>query len=94
MRHLVTAGHIPDDVVISVFTPARPERIDRTSEALRDAERAMVHLCNAPAPIWRDAVFSMPLLGICRADANFHGGTERQLVFGCPGRSATRSGLP
>ncbi|MGV4927976.1 2-isopropylmalate synthase (plasmid) [Streptomyces sp. BHT-5-2] len=59
VRHLVTADRIPDDVTISVFTPARPELIDRTFEAIRGAERAMVHLCNATAPVWRDVVFQM-----------------------------------
>jgi 2-isopropylmalate synthase len=59
VRHLVTGDHIPDDVTISVFTPARPALIDRTFEAVRDADRAIVHLCLATACLWRDVVFRM-----------------------------------
>ncbi|WP_307623197.1 2-isopropylmalate synthase [Streptomyces sp. V3I7] len=59
VRHLVTGGHIPDDVTVSVFTAARPELIDRTFEAIRGADRAMVHLCHATACLWREVVFHM-----------------------------------
>jgi 2-isopropylmalate synthase len=59
VRHLVTGDHIPDDVTVSVFTPARPELIDRTFEAVRGADRAMIHLCHATACLWREVVFRM-----------------------------------
>jgi 2-isopropylmalate synthase len=59
VRHLVTSDRIPDDVTISVFTPARPALIDRTFEAVRGANRAIVHLCLATACLWRDVVFRM-----------------------------------
>jgi 2-isopropylmalate synthase len=59
VRQLITGGHIPDDVTIAVFTPARPELIDRTFDAIDGAERALVHLCSATAPVWRDVVYSM-----------------------------------
>ncbi|WTY66961.1 2-isopropylmalate synthase [Streptomyces sp. NBC_01410] len=59
LRELITQDRIPDDVTISVFTPAKPELIDRTFEAIEGAERAMVHLCNATACLWREVVFSM-----------------------------------
>ncbi|OEJ24398.1 2-isopropylmalate synthase [Streptomyces agglomeratus] len=59
VRHLVTGGHIPDDVTITVFTSARQELIDRTFEAVRGADRAMVHLCHATACLWREVVFRM-----------------------------------
>ncbi|MFI2369933.1 2-isopropylmalate synthase [Streptomyces sp. NPDC018833] len=59
VRHLVTGDHIPDDVTITVFTPARPQLIDRTFEAVRGADRAVVHLCHATACLWRDIVLRM-----------------------------------
>ncbi|MFG1914982.1 2-isopropylmalate synthase [Micromonospora sp. NPDC048898] len=57
VRRLVTGGHIPDDVTVSVFTPARPELIDRTFEAIRGLDNAIVHLCHATACLWREVVF-------------------------------------
>jgi 2-isopropylmalate synthase len=59
VRHLITGDLIPGDVTVSVFTPARPALIDRTFEAVRGADRAMVHLCHATACLWRDVVFRM-----------------------------------
>jgi 2-isopropylmalate synthase len=59
VRHLVTGDHVPGDVTITVFTPARPELIDRTFEAVRGADRAVVHLCHATACLWREVVFKM-----------------------------------
>ncbi|MFF1342472.1 2-isopropylmalate synthase [Streptomyces sp. NPDC058290] len=59
LRTLIEQDKIPDDVTISVFTPARTELIDRTFEAIEGADRAMVHLCNATACLWREVVFGM-----------------------------------
>ncbi|MER6774784.1 2-isopropylmalate synthase [Streptomyces bacillaris] len=59
LRTLIEQDRIPDDVTISVFTPAKPELIDRTFEAIEGADRAMVHLCNATACLWREVVFGM-----------------------------------
>lgn len=59
VRGLVVKEGIPDDVTVSVFTPARPELIERTFEAIRGAERATVHLCHATACLWREVVFGM-----------------------------------
>ncbi|MFJ8313685.1 MULTISPECIES: 2-isopropylmalate synthase [unclassified Streptomyces] len=59
LRTLIEQDRIPDDVTISVFTPARPELIERTFQAIENADRAMVHLCNATACLWRDVVFGM-----------------------------------
>ncbi len=58
-RHLITSNSVPDDVTISVFTPARPALIERTFEAIRGADRAVVHLCHATACLWREVVFRM-----------------------------------
>ncbi|MFC7264606.1 2-isopropylmalate synthase [Streptomyces lutosisoli] len=59
VRTLIEQDRIPDDVTVSVFTPARPELIDRTFESIEGADRAMVHLCHATACLWRDVVFGM-----------------------------------
>ncbi|MFP1623733.1 2-isopropylmalate synthase [Streptomyces sp. 5K101] len=59
VRELVGKDGIPDDVTVTVFTPARPELIERTFEAIRGAERAVVHLCHATACLWREVVFGM-----------------------------------
>ncbi|GHG98147.1 2-isopropylmalate synthase [Streptomyces lanatus] len=55
VRHLV-AGAVPDDVTPVVFTPARPDLIDRTFEAIAGLPRAVVHLYIATSPVWRDVV--------------------------------------
>ena len=59
VRDLILQDRIPDDVTITVFTPARPELIDRTMDSLRGVDRAVVHLCLATACLWRDIVFGM-----------------------------------
>ena len=59
VRQLIEEGRIPDDVTIQVMTPAREELITRTIESLRGARRAIVHLYNAVAPVWREVVFGM-----------------------------------
>ncbi len=61
VRDLITNDRIPDDVTVSVFTPARPDLIERTFEAIRGADRAMVHLCHATACLWRDVVFRLSM---------------------------------
>ncbi|MEG0975504.1 MAG: 2-isopropylmalate synthase [Comamonas sp.] len=59
VRKLIEEGRIPADVTIQVMTPARPELITRTVEALQGAPRAIVHVYNAVAPVWRKVVFGM-----------------------------------
>ncbi|NMO50546.1 2-isopropylmalate synthase [Actinoplanes sp. TBRC 11911] len=59
VRTLITEDRIPDDVTISVFTPAKPDLIARTFEAIQGCDRAMVHLCMATACLWRDVVFQL-----------------------------------
>jgi 2-isopropylmalate synthase len=56
VRHLAAGGAVPDDVTPVVFTPARPELIDRTFDAIAGLERAVVHLYIATSPVWRDVV--------------------------------------
>jgi 2-isopropylmalate synthase len=59
VRSLITGGHIPGDVQISVLTQARDELIERTLESLAGAERATVHMYNATAPLFRRVVFGV-----------------------------------
>lgn len=59
VRLLIEEGHIPEDVVIQVLTPARPALIERTFESLRGAKRAIVHLYNSTSTVQREEVFQM-----------------------------------
>ncbi|GAA2095364.1 2-isopropylmalate synthase [Streptomyces albiaxialis] len=63
VRHLAREGAVPDDVTVSVFTPARHDLIDRTVESLEGLPRTLVHLYTPTAPTWRDVV-----LGRSRAE--------------------------
>src|SRR5690349_20569812 len=58
-RDLIEQNLIPDDVTIMVLTQAREELIRRTVESLKGARRAMVHVYNATAPVWRKVVFNL-----------------------------------
>ncbi|QTD44053.1 2-isopropylmalate synthase [Ottowia sp. 27C] len=59
VRWLIEQGRIPDDVTIQVMTPAREDMIARTVQALAGARRAIVHVYNAVAPVWRRVVFGL-----------------------------------
>lgn len=59
VRKLIEGGHIPDDVTIEVLTQSREHLIRRTLESLQGARRAIVHVYNATAPVFRDVVFGM-----------------------------------
>ncbi len=59
VRRLIEEGRIPDDVTIQVMTPAREDMIERTVQALAGARRAIVHVYNAVAPVWRRVVFGL-----------------------------------
>jgi len=64
VRDLVEHGRIPADVTIQVLTPAREDLIARTFEALRGAPRAIVHVYNAVAPLFRRVVFQRDRRGV------------------------------
>lgn len=57
VRELIEQQHIPEDVWIQVITQSRPDLIERTLAALQGAPRAIVHLYNATAPLFRELVF-------------------------------------
>jgi 2-isopropylmalate synthase len=59
VRGLIEGGHIPKDVTISVLTQAREHLIRRTVESLIGARRAIVHVYNATAPVFRETVFTI-----------------------------------
>ncbi|NMM89649.1 2-isopropylmalate synthase [Rhodococcus sp. SRB_17] len=56
VRHLATSGAVPDDVTVSVFTPARTDLIDRTIDSVAGMNRALIHMYAATAPAWREVV--------------------------------------
>ncbi len=57
VRRLIEENRIPDDVEIQVLTQAREDLIRRTFESLSGAKRAIVHVYNATAPVFRRVVF-------------------------------------
>ncbi len=58
-RDLIEQNLIPDDVTIMVLTQAREELIRRTVESVKGAKRAIIHVYNATAPVWRKVVFGL-----------------------------------
>lgn len=59
VRKLVDENRIPDDVTIIVLTQSRDELIRRTVDSVVGARRAIVHLYNSVAPVFRKVVFGM-----------------------------------
>lgn len=57
MRCLIEERLIPDDVTIQVITQSRTDLIERTVAALNGAPKAIIHLYNATAPLFRELVF-------------------------------------
>lgn len=63
VRELIDGQQIPDDVTIQVMTQARSHLIERTFEALKGVPRAIVHVYNATAPVFREVVFGVDRAG-------------------------------
>lgn len=63
-RQLIEKSLIPEDVTPMVMTQLRYDLIDRTVESMRGAQRAIVHLYNAIAPVWRELVFGLSIAQI------------------------------
>ncbi|RSZ59639.1 2-isopropylmalate synthase [Massilia atriviolacea] len=59
VRKLIDEDRIPEDVTIIVLTQSREELIRRTVESAVGARRAIVHLYNSVAPVFRKVVFGM-----------------------------------
>jgi 2-isopropylmalate synthase len=64
VRDLIAARAIPDTVTIQVLTQAREDLIDRTFAAIDGAPRAIVHVYNATAPLFRRVVFGLEREGV------------------------------
>ncbi|GAA3343114.1 2-isopropylmalate synthase [Amorphoplanes nipponensis] len=65
VRRLIEDDLVPEDVEISVLTPAREELIDTTLRSLGGARHATLHLYNATSPLFREVVFGTDRAG-CR----------------------------
>ena len=70
VRLLIEQKMIPDDVTISVLTPAREAFIQRSFEALKGAKQAIVHLYNSTSKIQREVVFNLDDQAIVRLAVN------------------------
>ena len=66
VRHLATSDTLPEDVTVVVFTPAKPDLIERTFAAIEGLPRAMVHMYTATAPTWREVVLGYDRPGLHR----------------------------
>ncbi len=64
VRELIEEDRIPHDVTIAVLTQAREELIERTFDALRGANRAILHLYNSTSTVQRRVVFGLDRAGI------------------------------
>ena len=83
VRKLIDEDRIPDDVTIIVLTQAREALIRRTVESAAGAKRAIVHIYNSVAPVFRRVVFGMSRDEIVQIAVN---GTQlvKQLVAAHP----------
>ncbi len=56
-RYLIDNGLIPRDVTIQVLTMAREDVIHKTFDAVKGADKAIIHLYNATSQLQREVVF-------------------------------------
>ena len=85
VRDLIEQRRIPQDVTLQVLTQARADLIARTFESLQGVPRAIVHLYNATAPLFRERVFKQSkaeIIALATAGA-------RQIRAGCEAQPAT-----
>lgn len=64
VRGLIEGNRVPDDVAVQVLTQAREDLIRRTFASLTGVKRAIPHLYNATAPIFREVVFGLDRAGL------------------------------
>jgi 2-isopropylmalate synthase len=83
-RDLIEQNLIPDDVTIMVLTQAREELIRRTVESVKGARRAIVHVYNATAPLWRRVVFGLSVPEVMQL-VEKQVGLVKQLTDALPG---------
>ncbi|MET0381900.1 MAG: 2-isopropylmalate synthase [Burkholderiaceae bacterium] len=84
VRRLIEEDLVPQGVTIQVLTPARRDLIERTFESLAGANRAVVHLYNATAPVMRRVVLGLDVDGIVDL-AERHARVVRQCAESRPG---------
>lgn len=85
VRDLIEQARVPADVTLQVLTQARQDLIERTFAALQDAPRAIIHMYNATAPLFRERVFKQSkaeIIALATAGA-------RQIRTGCEAQPAT-----
>jgi len=70
VRKLIDENLIPNDVTIQVLTQSREELIRRTFESVRGAKRAIVHIYNPTAPLFRRVVYGKDKAGIVEIAVN------------------------
>ena len=83
VRRLIDENLVPEDVTLMVMTQSRSDLIERTVQALRGAPRAIVHLYNATAPVWRRVVFGMNVTQML-AFVEDHVAHLKRLTDACP----------
>ncbi|MGD0563937.1 MAG: 2-isopropylmalate synthase [Roseiarcus sp.] len=64
VRSIIEGGKIPDGVAIQVLTQCRPELIERTFEAVKDAKKVILHFYNSTSTLQRDVVFRTDQAGV------------------------------
>ena len=64
VRGLIEGGRVPDDVAVQALTQSREDLIRRTFASLKGVKRAIPHLYNATAPIFREVVFGLDRPGL------------------------------
>ena len=90
-RQLIDDGHIPDDVFIMGLTQCREHLISRTFEAMKGADRGIVHAYIATSDLHVEQVFKQTRAGAIQmavkglqqisALAGSHGGTDWRVEF-------------
>ena len=69
-RELIEGKRIPPDVTIQVLVQAREDLMRRTFEAIRGADRAIVHVYNSTSTVQRRVVFGLDKAGIKQIAVN------------------------
>jgi 2-isopropylmalate synthase len=70
VRLLIEQALVPEDVTISVLTPARETLIERSFDSLKGVKQAIVHLYNSTSKIQREQVFNMNKDAVTRLAVN------------------------
>jgi 2-isopropylmalate synthase len=66
VRQIIEEDLIPEDVTIQLLVQCRPELIDRTFDAIKGSQSAIVHFYNSTSTLPRRVVFGQDPAGITR----------------------------